>query len=1000
MFLSRYLCLLFTGAAIAAQPAAVREPAREIPLTRDVDVVVVGGTTAAVAAAEAAARAGAKVFLAAPRPYLGDDLCAKMRLWLEPGEKAESGLPARIFSEGRGPVRPMHVKKTLDDALVAAGVPFLFSSYPSDLLRDEKGRLAGVVIANRAGRQAIRARVIIDATERATVARLAGARFRPFPAKTYTFWRYIAGGDAPPSPAVRRRATGMIFRGDGSEADQKKPQAKAVEIIEYSLDIAMRDASFASFARAEQKARDLTASPTEQFNTDELFFIPPDSIRAAKPFTGAGEVPLEALQPAGVSQVFVLSAMADVPRDRAAKLVRPVEFMALGERVGAAAARLAAQTTVGSHVTVVPSAAPAQGKAEVKEILEGERPAARGVPKIKSAARSVPVLGSYDVVVVGGGTGGAPAAIAAARSGAKVLVVEYLYGLGGVGTMGLITSYYWGFRGGFTKEIPGKGDLGTTSAAEFLKGGPDRKSSPRFVWNPLERSEWFRREILKAGGEIWYGAAGCGAVVESNRVTGVMVATPQGRGAVLARMVIDSTGNSDIAAAAGAETVHTGVGELAQQGVGLPFVKLAPGSTNTDFTLTDETDMVDVSHLFVYAKEKYAEQFDLGQLIDSRERRRIVGDFEMTLLDALNERSYPDTISLAWSNFDTHGYTVDPYLLLDHPERVGFAVKVPYRCLIPKGLDGILVTGLSISAHRDALPLLRMQADIHNQGYAVGLAAATLAKTGQPVRALDIRALQKKLAALDIVPESVLQEQDSYPIPDSKVAEAVKRLKDDSTAARILMAKPESASPLLRSAYREAQTDKDKLTYAMALAVLGDAGGVPTLIAALESQPWDKGWDYKGMGQFGAALSRVDGWIVALGRTRDRRALPAILKKAAELNAQSEFSHHRAVALALEMIADPSAAPVLAALLNKPGMRGYVVKNTAQAAALSGKDRNDNRSRAVSLRELSLARALYRCGDYNGLGKAILEEYAGDLRGHLARHARAVLEDIRQGAPR
>jgi hypothetical protein len=410
--------------------------------------------------------------------------------------------------------------------------------------------------------------------------------------------------------------------------------------------------------------------------------------------------------------------------------------------------------------------------------------------------------------------------------------------------------------------------------------------------------------------------------------------------------------------------------------------------------------MADVSHLFVYAKEKYADQFDLGQLIDSRERRRIVGDFEMTLLDALNERSYPDTISLAWSNFDTHGYTVDPYLLLDHPERVGFAVKVPYRCLIPKGLDGMLVTGLSISAHRDALPLLRMQADIHNQGYAAGLAAATLAKAGQPVRSLDIRALQKKLAAIEIVPESVIGEQDSYPIPDAKVAEAVKRFKEDSSAARIWMAKPESASPLLRNAYREAQTEKDKLTYAMALAVLGDAGGAPTLIAALESQPWDKGWDYKGMGQFGAALSRVDGWIVALGRTRDRRALPAILKKAAELDANSEFSHHRAVALALEMIAEPSAAPALAALLNKPGMRGYVVKDTARAAALSGKDRNDNRSRAVSLRELSLARALFRCGDHNGLGKAILEEYAGDLRGHLARHARAVLEDIRQGAPR
>lgn len=1000
MFLGRLACLLFTAGALFAQPKTVRETAREIPISRDVDVVVLGGATGAVAAADAAARAGAKVFLAAPRPYLGEDMCAKMRLWLEPGEKADHGLAARIFAASPGPVRPMHVKKTLDDALTAAGVPFLFSSFPSDLLKDEKGRIAGVVIANRAGRQAVRAKVIIDATERAVVARLAGAQFRPFPAKTYTFLRYVAGGDAPLSRAVRKRPTGFIFRGDGTEAEQREGKGKPVEIVEYSIDIPMRDATFASFARAEQTARDLTASAGEQANTDELFFIPPDSVRALKPFTGSGEIPIEALQPAGAPQVFVLSAMADVSRERAAKLVRPVEYMALGERVGVAAAALAKRAPSPGNVTVASVPSSAVGGGEVKEVLEGERPAARGVPKLRSGARSVPVWGAYDVVVVGGGTGGAPAAIAAARSGAKTLVIEYLHGLGGVGTFGLITSYYWGYRGGFTKEIPGKGDLGTASAAQLLAGGPDRKSSPRFVWNPLERSEWFRREILKAGGEIWYGVAGCGAVVEGNRVTGVVVVTPHGRAAVLAKMVIDSTGNADIAAAAGAKTVHTDASELAQQGVGLPFVKLGPGSTNTDFTITDETDMVDVSHLFVYAKEKYAEQFDLGQLIDSRERRRIVGEFEMSLLDALNERSYPDTISLAWSNFDTHGYTVDPFLLLDHPERVGVAVKVPYRCLIPKGLDGILVTGLGISAHRDALPLLRMQADIHNQGYAAGLAAATLAKTGQPVRNLDIRALQKKLAALDIIPESVLSEQDSFPIPDSKVAEAVKRFKDDSTAARIFMAKPESASPLLRQAYRAAETEKDKLAYAMALAVLGDATGVPTLVAALESQPWDKGWQYKGMGQFGSSLSRVDGMIVALGRTRDRRALPAILKKAAQLDARSEFSHHRAVALALEMIADASAAPVLAAVLQKPEMRGYVVKNAEQAKALSGPDRNDNRARDVSLRELSLARALYRCGDHQGLGKAILEEYAGDLRGHLARHARAVLEDIRQGAPR
>jgi hypothetical protein len=148
------------------------------------------------------------------------------------------------------------------------------------------------------------------------------------------------------------------------------------------------------------------------------------------------------------------------------------------------------------------------------------------------------------------------------------------------------------------------------------------------------------------------------------------------------------------------------------------------------------------------------------------------------------------------------------------------------------------------------------------------------------------------------------------------------------------------------------------------------------------------------MGQFGGNMSRLDKLIVALGRTGDRRATPAVLQKVKLLSAKDAFSHFRAVAMALEMLKDPAAADHLAELLGKPGISGHARGTIARAIDRAGKNTNpnDNTERSKALGELLLARALFRCGDKDGLGRKILREYARDLRGHLARHAQAVLE--------
>jgi hypothetical protein len=514
-------------------------------------------------------------------------------------------------------------------------------------------------------------------------------------------------------------------------------------------------------------------------------------------------------------------------------------------------------------------------------------------------------------------------------------------------------------------------------------GGPKYRG-----WNIAAKTEWWRREIVKAGGDVWFSTLGCGALVKDGALKGVIVTTPFGRGVVLARCVVDSTGNADIAAAAGAATMTTDADHVAMQGTGLSPINLGAGYTNTDYSFSDESDPVDQWRMIVNARRKFAGAYDLSPLIDSRERRRIVGDFHITPLDLINRRTYPDTIAIHKSNFDTHGYTVHPIFLIDFPDKKDMQVNLPYRCLLPQGFDRILVTGLGISAHRDAMPILRMQPCVQNQGYAAGCAAAMSAKYDQPTRQIDMDSLQKHLVSIDSLTPDVIGATDSYPLPAARVTEAVESVVDEYQGLAVILAQPEMSLPLLRAAHEKADDPAKKLIYANLLGMMGDPAGAATLADHIKAAEWDRGWNFTGMGQFGGSISQLDSHIIALGKSGDHStALPVLIAKAQSLNPSMEFSHYRAVAMAFEALQDPAAAPVLAAVLAKPGMTGYTIH---EVGADSDYTRQEMRSQP--LREIILARALYRCGDHDGVAKAILEAYAHDLRGLFAKHAMAILQ--------
>lgn len=948
---------------------------REIPVAYKVDVVVVGGSTAGVAAAVAAARKGASVFLAAQEPYLGEDLCGTYRFF---NGSTKSELGQKIF--GNGQPTPMHIKRTLDQELMENKVGFLYSTYVTELVYDENQRISGVVISNRSGRQVVVAKTIIDATPRAMVARMSSARFDGYPVGKQNFSYVVVGNDLKSAPE-------LTLVDDKHDIIIAKNTYK---VYEYKVQVDMPDASVSSFSRAEQIARDLTWDPNQVECSDLLFQVPPDPVMGQKKLDSETvdqeQVILKVFQPKKVDRLYVLGACADISRKAAEQLMQPGAMIRIGERIGEEAAmqvvgiRDAAKLSVRGKILQEPKAG------DVGELLDGLRPSLN-IGVVKADPTHLPVLGTYEVVVMGGGTAGAPAGLGAARSGAKTLVIEYLHGMGGIGTLGMIGRYYHGYRHGFTNEV----DFGVKA----LGGDNPRQKKRLDEWVFDWKTEWFRSEIRKAGGDIWFGVIGIGAYVENKQVKGVVVSTPYGRGVVLGHTIIDSTGSADIAIAAGAGYTYTDGTNVAVQGAGMPPKNPNDFYNNTDWTFTDDSDMIDVWATFIVGKEKFKDKFDLGKLPQTRERRRMIGDFTVSVLDVYNGRTYPDTISIHKSSFDTHGFTVDPFFALKPPAHSGVDViaNVPFRALLPKGLEGIVVTGLGASAHRDAMPVIRMQPCLQNQGYAVGVGAAMAATNKQRIRYIDIKTLQREMVKMESMEPRVLTDQDNYPPKFEEVQKAAKTLTHELDGLETVMWDTEKGIPALIDQLNMVSTQEEKLVYARILGMLDNNSGWEVVQKAVdEFDGWDKGWNYTGMGQFGMSMSYLDSLVIALGKSRKQEVLPSIIRLAKMLTPESEFSHFRAIAVAFETLANELPAKVLFDLLQMKGVTGHAMTTIQKAIQDTPASGTDTSTRNNALREIILGRALFRCGDYNGLGNQILNDYSNDLRGHFYRHATGVLK--------
>lgn len=956
------------------------ESERKIPVMAEADIVVAGGSSRAVAAAVAAAKNGSKVFLVCPMSYLGEDICGSHLYEREKEEKLQTALARKLFPSPNIPT-PLSVKKTLEDELIGNGVGFLYSSFVTNALTDTAGNPAGVVIANRSGREAIRCKAIIDATHEASVAACLGAERTAFVAGQQDF-DYTVVGNTP------KEAKEIV-----QAVKWKQPiqvSGKSYPVTRYTFRFPMNDNSYATIAGIEQEIRNRTWDADQVDSSDLLWYIPHQRVVCKQRYEGdpvsLREIPSDAFSSKNIANLWVLGPCADLSRELAAQVMRPVQALFLGEILGETVSEKAKKIHLNGQVSVKQLSVKAYNYGKIGELLTPLRPL-KQKEYIQSPAGALPVLGSYDVVVMGGGTAGASAGISAAKQGAKTLMLEYLHGLGGLSTLGMIGVYWDGFRGGYTAQVD-------KSVRAMAPEDHPRQLKKEGHFLADWKMEWLRKELFAAGGTLWFGVMGCGVLTENGQVKGIVVATPSGRGVILSKMLIDSTGSADIAIAAGASFDYTGKKTVAVQGAGTG--KWAPGDhyNNNDWLFVDDTDILDVSRAFIQAKTKLQGQYDLVKIPQTRERRRIIGDYIVSVYDVINHRRYPDTISYHKSSFDTHGMIIDPFFILNPPEKrhTIYDADVPLRSLLPKGLEGILVTGLGASAHRDAMPVIRMQPCLQNQGYAVGYLSALCIKENKSPRKIDIRKVQRHLVKIGNLPERVLTDKEFKGFSNSEMKKALTSVTDNYKGLEVLLTDHERCIQLVNKQILQTAIPEEKVILASILCILGEREQAPVLAEAIRQyKDWDEGWDYTGMGQFGMCLSRLDSLITALGNARETSTLPVVLDKARKLQPEDYLSHFRAIAMATEAIGSREAISVLAGMLTKPGVRGHSIQSYSEAVNRTVPNWNDTSTRNLALKELHLARALYLCGDQDNIGKEVLLQYANGLQGHYARYAYEIL---------
>jgi len=412
-----------------------------------------------------------------------------------------------------------------------------------------------------------------------------------------------------------------------------------------------------------------------------------------------------------------------------------------------------------------------------------------------------------DVLVVGAGCAGCIAAMAAARAGADVLLVERNGFLGGTSTAVLDTFYAFYTPGArAVKVVGGAPDLVVDRLREegaLLERPNTFGAGLGLTYEPEALKRAWDGLVAEAGVRVLLHAVVDEVVMEDSRPRTVVLATKAGRWGVRPRAVVDASGDADVVALAGLPytlagrdgpvqsltTTFTLANVDAGRALALPraeFVALMreanrsgafrlpneAGSVHRTprdgvvFSLlvqlfdVDATDPWALSAAEAEGRRQVAEYarflrarvpgYERATLVSTatrigvRETRRIQGEYVLTEQDVLSARRFPDAIARCGAPIEDRRAGHDTrWLYL--PE--GESYDVPYRCLVPAGAEGLLVAGRCLSATHDAQASARSMGTCMAMGQAAGTAAALSVAADVMPRTLDISSLRARLRA-------------------------------------------------------------------------------------------------------------------------------------------------------------------------------------------------------------------------------------------------------------